>query len=62
MQSEHLMLWWDHGRAQNRTVIYPMYIEDADVMNVSKIIRGDPEGWQIAKNALVQRSSPILLT
>jgi hypothetical protein len=39
-----------------------MYFEEADVMNVSKIIRGDPEGWQIAKNALAQRSSPILLT
>jgi hypothetical protein len=39
-----------------------MYIEDADVMNVSKIIRGDPESRQIAKNALVQRSSPIPLT
>ena len=37
-------------RAQRRTVIDPMYIEDAGVMNVSKIIMGGPEGLQIGKN------------
>lgn len=49
--------WWDYGndigyRAQRRTVIDQMYIEDADVINVSKIIMGTsgPEGLQIAKN------------
>ena len=30
-------------RAQSRTVIDPMYIEDAEVMNVSKIIMGGLE-------------------
>jgi len=49
--------WWDYGndiayRAQRRTVIDQMYIEDADVMNVSKIIMGTSgqEGLLIAKN------------
>jgi len=37
-------------RAQRCTVIDPMYIEDADVMNVLKIIMGGPEGLQIAKH------------
>ncbi len=37
--------WWDYGndvayRAQRRTVIDQMYIEDSDVINVSKIIMG----------------------
>ena len=48
--------WWDYGndiayRAQRRTVIDQMYIEDADVMNVSKIIMGTSgqEGLLIAK-------------
>jgi len=48
--------WWDYGndigyRAQRRTVIDQMYIEDADVINVSKIIMGTSglEGLQIAK-------------
>ncbi|MCD4844417.1 MAG: hypothetical protein K8R25_08025 [Methanosarcinales archaeon] len=48
--------WWDYGndigyRAQRRTVIDQMYIEDADVINVSKIIMGTsgPEGLQISK-------------
>jgi len=36
-------------RAQRRTVIDPMYIEDADVINVSRIIMGGPEGVQIAE-------------
>ncbi len=34
-------------RAQRLTVIDPMYIEDADEMNVSRIIMGGPEGLQI---------------
>lgn len=49
--------WWDYGndiayRAQRRTVIDQMYIENSDVMNVSKIIMGtNPiEGLQIAWN------------
>jgi asparagine N-glycosylation enzyme membrane subunit Stt3 len=49
--------WWDYGndiayRAQRRTVIDQMYIEDSDVINVSKIIMGtNPiEGLQIARN------------
>ena len=47
--------WWDYGndiayRAQRRTVIDQMYIDDADVTNVSKIIMGGPEGLTIAKN------------
>lgn len=49
--------WWDYGndiayRAQRRTVIDQMYIEDPDVINVSKIIMGtdNTEGLQIAKN------------
>ena len=37
-------------RAQRRPVIEPMYIGDADVMNVLRIIRDGPEGLQIAKN------------
>lgn len=48
--------WWDYGndigyRAQRRTVIDQMYIEDADVINVSKIIMGTSgtEGLQISK-------------
>lgn len=48
--------WWDYGndigyRAQRRTVIDQMYIEDADVINVSKILMGTSglEGLQIAK-------------
>ncbi|MCJ7694662.1 MAG: hypothetical protein MUO40_04470 [Anaerolineaceae bacterium] len=36
-------------RAQSRTVIDPMYIEDADVINVLRIIIGDPEGLEISK-------------
>ncbi len=49
--------WWDYGndiayRAQRRTVIDQMYIEDPDVINVSKIIMGTnrTEGLQIARN------------
>ncbi|CAG0994061.1 MAG: hypothetical protein OIN86_11095 [Candidatus Methanoperedens sp.] len=49
--------WWDYGndigyRAQRRTVIDQMYIEDPDVINVSKIIMGSnrTEGLQIARN------------
>ena len=49
--------WWDYGndiayRAQRRTVIDQMYIEDPDVINVSKIIMGTnpAEGLQIARN------------
>ncbi|SNQ61413.1 STT3 domain-containing protein [Candidatus Methanoperedens nitratireducens] len=49
--------WWDYGndiayRAQRRTVIDQMYIEDSDVINVSKIIMGTnhTEGLQIARN------------
>jgi asparagine N-glycosylation enzyme membrane subunit Stt3 len=49
--------WWDYGndigyRAQRRTVIDQMYIEDPDVTNVSKIIMGSnhTEGLQIARN------------
>ncbi|VVB91788.1 Oligosaccharyl transferase STT3 subunit [uncultured archaeon] len=49
--------WWDYGndiayRAQRRTVIDQMYIEDSDVTNVSKIIMGTnrTEGLQIARN------------
>ena len=37
-------------RAQRRTVIDPMYIEDAEVTKVLRIIRDGPEGLQIAKN------------
>jgi len=36
-------------RAQRRTVIDPMYIEDADVINVSRIIMGGPEVVHLAK-------------
>ena len=49
--------WWDYGndigyRAQRRTVIDQMYIEDSDVINVSKIIMGTnrTESLQIARN------------
>ena len=49
--------WWDYGndigyRAQRRTVIDQMYIENSDVINVSKIIMGSnrTEGLQIARN------------
>ncbi|HEY9246470.1 MAG TPA: STT3 domain-containing protein [Candidatus Methanoperedens sp.] len=49
--------WWDYGndiayRAQRRTVIDQMYIENSDVINVSKIIMGTnrTEGLQIARN------------
>ena len=49
--------WWDYGndiayRAERRTVIDQMYIEDSDVINVSKIIMGTnpTEGLQIARN------------
>lgn len=49
--------WWDYGndiayRAQRRTVIDQMYIEDSDVINVSKIIMGTDGtgGLQTAKN------------
>lgn len=49
--------WWDYGndiayRAQRRTVIDQMYIEDSDVINVSKIIMGTDgtEGLRIARN------------
>jgi len=34
-------------RAQRRTVIDPMYIEDADVMKVSRIIMGGLPLWSI---------------
>jgi hypothetical protein len=34
-------------RAQKRTVIEPMYIEDADVMKVLRIIRGGLPLWSI---------------
>ena len=37
-------------RTQRRTVIDPMYIEDADVMKGLRIIRDGLEGLQIAKN------------
>jgi len=37
-------------RAQRRIVIDPMYIEDSDMMKVSKILMGGPEGVQIAKH------------
>jgi len=36
-------------RAQRRTIIDPMYIEDADVINVSRIIMGGPEVVHLAK-------------
>jgi len=36
-------------RAQRRTVIDQMFIEDTDVRNVSRIIMGGPEGLQIVK-------------
>jgi hypothetical protein len=49
--------WWDYGndigyRAQRRTVIDQMYIENPDVINVSKIIMGTnhSEGLQLARN------------
>ncbi|VVB91117.1 Oligosaccharyl transferase STT3 subunit [uncultured archaeon] len=49
--------WWDYGkdiayRAQRRTVIDQMYIEDPDVINVSRIIMGTKpsEGLKIARN------------
>ncbi len=49
--------WWDYGNdiayhAERRTVIDQMYIEDSDVINVSKIIMGTnpTEGLQIARN------------
>jgi len=49
--------WWDYGndigyRAQRQTVIDQMYIEDHDVINVSKIIMGTnrTEGLQLARN------------
>ena len=34
-------------RAQSRTVIDPMYIEDTDVIKVSKIIMGGLPLWSI---------------
>ena len=41
-------------RAQRRTVIDPMYSENADVMKVLRIIMGGPEGLQIGKNDFIE--------
>jgi len=46
-------------RAQRRTVIDPMYIEDADVMNVLKLIMDGPEGLTIGTFMLQSRTSRI---
>ena len=37
-------------RAQRRTIIDPMYIEDADLMKVLRIIMGGLESLKIAKH------------
>jgi asparagine N-glycosylation enzyme membrane subunit Stt3 len=57
--------WWDYGndigyRAQRQTVIDQMYIEDADVINVSKVVMGTDytEGLQIAKNYKNKYNNP----
>ena len=49
-------------RAQRRTVIDPMYIEDADVINVSKIIMGGPEGVHLAKYYLAISVKFVVMT
>jgi len=41
-------------RAQRRTVIDPMYIEDAEVMNVLRIIMGGLPLWSIQLMQLIK--------
>ena len=44
-------------RAQRRTVIVPMYGEDAEVINVSRIIMVSPGGLKIAKSSCKKKLS-----
>jgi hypothetical protein len=49
-------------RSQSRTVIDPMYIEDTDEMNISKIIMGGPEGVHLAKHYFAISVKSVVMT